>query len=215
MNNFTYFYDKLLNLYNVTSLKDLSEATNIPISTISSIKQRNSITALKKKCRELGVFNEIFEEKDIYYPDNNYYVKQQQKLEKTMSTIKTLPINHEIIDKATFDLFKEAYLKSIEYDDLKIFRVHLMEYTFKDNFDKIENSYNHKQQIVMSSLESQTVDNEVIDKPTFDLFKEAYKKAIEYNDLKKFRIHLMEYTFKFIEQEEEAQTIMHEIYEKS
>ena len=60
MFNFTYFYDKLLNFYNVNTLKDLSEVTNIPISTMSSIKQRNSITALKKKCRELGIYDEIF-----------------------------------------------------------------------------------------------------------------------------------------------------------
>ena len=60
MLNFIYFYDKLLGFYNVNTLKDLSEVTNIPISTMSSIKQRNSITALKKKCRELGIYNEIF-----------------------------------------------------------------------------------------------------------------------------------------------------------
>ena len=58
--NFEYYFDKLLNFYNVNTLKDLSEVTNIPISTMSSIKQRNSITALKKKCRELGIYNEIF-----------------------------------------------------------------------------------------------------------------------------------------------------------
>ena len=50
----------MLNFYNVNTLKDLKEITNIPISTMSSIKQRNSITALKKKCRELGIYNEIF-----------------------------------------------------------------------------------------------------------------------------------------------------------
>jgi hypothetical protein len=60
MLNFIYFYDKLLSFYNVNTLKDLSEVTNIPISTMSSIKQRNSITALKKKCRELGIYDEIF-----------------------------------------------------------------------------------------------------------------------------------------------------------
>ena len=60
MNNFTYFYDKLLNFYDAASLQSLSKQTGIPISTISSIKQRESITALKKKCRELGIYNEIF-----------------------------------------------------------------------------------------------------------------------------------------------------------
>jgi hypothetical protein len=58
--DFTYFYDKILSFYNVKTLKDLSEVTDIPISTLSSIKQRNSITALKKKCRELNIFDEIF-----------------------------------------------------------------------------------------------------------------------------------------------------------
>ena len=60
MQDFTYFYDKILSFYNVKTLKDLSEVTDIPISTLSSIKQRNSITALKKKCRELNIFDEIF-----------------------------------------------------------------------------------------------------------------------------------------------------------
>ena len=60
MNNFTYFYDKLLNFHDAASLQSLSKQTGIPISTISSIKQRESITALKKKCRELGIYNEIF-----------------------------------------------------------------------------------------------------------------------------------------------------------
>ncbi|WP_323585413.1 hypothetical protein [Aliarcobacter butzleri] len=58
--NFESLFDKLLNFYGVKNLKGLSEVTGIPISTISSIKQRESITALKKKCRELGIYNEIF-----------------------------------------------------------------------------------------------------------------------------------------------------------
>ena len=60
--NFECYFEKILNHYNANTLKDLSEVTNIPISTMSSIKQRNSITALKKKCRELGIYNEIFED---------------------------------------------------------------------------------------------------------------------------------------------------------
>lgn len=71
MLNFIYFYDKLLSFYNVNTLKDLSEITNIPISTMSSIKQRNSITALKKKCRELGIYNEIFG--DLNSNINNFH----------------------------------------------------------------------------------------------------------------------------------------------
>ena len=60
MNNFTYFYNKIHYFYIFSSLKELSNVTNIPISTLSSIKQRSSITALKKKCRELNIYKEIF-----------------------------------------------------------------------------------------------------------------------------------------------------------
>ena len=58
--NFEYYFDKIFNFYNVSSIKELSEVINTGASTISNWKQRNSITALKKKCRELGIYNEIF-----------------------------------------------------------------------------------------------------------------------------------------------------------
>ena len=60
--NFEYYFDKIFNFYNVSSIKELSEVINTGASTISNWKQRNSITALKKKCRELGIYNEIFED---------------------------------------------------------------------------------------------------------------------------------------------------------
>ena len=58
--NFEHYFDKIFNFYNVSSIKELSEAINTGASTISNWKQRNSITALKRKCRELGIYNEIF-----------------------------------------------------------------------------------------------------------------------------------------------------------
>ncbi|MFV7791324.1 helix-turn-helix domain-containing protein [Aliarcobacter lanthieri] len=58
--DFEYYFDKIFNFYNVSSIKELSEAINTGASTISNWKQRNSITALKRKCRELGIYNEIF-----------------------------------------------------------------------------------------------------------------------------------------------------------
>ncbi|KLE04225.1 helix-turn-helix transcriptional regulator [Aliarcobacter butzleri] len=60
MYNFTYYYNKLLNFYNVSTIKELSEKINIGASTISAWNQRKSITALKKACRKLGIYNEIF-----------------------------------------------------------------------------------------------------------------------------------------------------------
>ncbi len=57
---FEYYFDKIFNFYNVSSIKELSEVINTGASTISNWKQRGSITALKKRCRELGIYNEIF-----------------------------------------------------------------------------------------------------------------------------------------------------------
>lgn len=58
--NFEYYFDKILDFYNVSTIKELSLSIDTGASTISNWKQRNSITALKKKCRELGIYNEIF-----------------------------------------------------------------------------------------------------------------------------------------------------------
>ncbi|MDN5086182.1 hypothetical protein O8C74_03770 [Aliarcobacter butzleri] len=69
--NFEYYFDKIFNFYNVSSIKELSEVINTGASTISNWKQRNSITALKKKCRELGIYNEIFG--DLNSNINNFH----------------------------------------------------------------------------------------------------------------------------------------------
>ena len=53
--SFDYFYERLLEFYKTYTLKGLSEATGIPITTFSSIKQRKSMSALKKKCMELNI----------------------------------------------------------------------------------------------------------------------------------------------------------------
>lgn len=55
-----YIFEKLFNYFNVSTIRELSEKINISESTISKWKQRNSINAIKKKCRELGIYNEIF-----------------------------------------------------------------------------------------------------------------------------------------------------------
>ena len=88
------------------------------------------------------------------------------------------------IDNGTFSLFKEAYISSINIDDIKNFRIHLMNFTFE--FSNIKNNFN-----TYLKLE----DNDQIDLITFNLFIEAYKVAQNNNKLKEFRLHLMEYTF--------------------
>ena len=52
--------DKLMAYYNVFSMHELSSKIGISQPAISKWKNNNSIVAIKKKCRELGIYNEIF-----------------------------------------------------------------------------------------------------------------------------------------------------------
>ena len=49
-----------MNFYTVFTMKELSEKIGISQQAISKWKNNNSIVAIKKKCRELGIYNEIF-----------------------------------------------------------------------------------------------------------------------------------------------------------
>lgn len=52
--------DKLFDYFNVYSIQDLALKMNVSQPTVSKWKTRNSINAIKKKCRELGIYSEIF-----------------------------------------------------------------------------------------------------------------------------------------------------------
>ncbi|MFY9073147.1 helix-turn-helix domain-containing protein [Aliarcobacter butzleri] len=54
--------ERLYSFYKVAGASELSEKINTTQQTISNWKKRNSISAIKKKCRELGIYNEIFGE---------------------------------------------------------------------------------------------------------------------------------------------------------
>ncbi len=52
--------DLLFIHFNVTTMADLAMHISVSQQTISKWKQRNSVNAIKKKCIELGIYNEIF-----------------------------------------------------------------------------------------------------------------------------------------------------------
>ena len=52
--------DNLLYYYNVSTYSDLALKIDTTQANISSWKIRNSINAIKNKCKELGIYNEIF-----------------------------------------------------------------------------------------------------------------------------------------------------------
>jgi len=51
---------KLYTLYKVDNNIELASKINTTPQTISNWKTRNAMSAIKKKCRELGIYNEIF-----------------------------------------------------------------------------------------------------------------------------------------------------------
>lgn len=212
-------FDRLFDFYKINSLVELSTKLGISQPALSQWKSRNSISAVKKKCRELDIYDKIFQEANTYTEENpqqeditfdgfyynvsdddkcdNYYLKLTKKIQEITSNLSFITIDEKIIDKPTFDLFKESYFMAVHSDDLKEFRIHIMEYTFKYNFfNFIESKKEKKFEKFFFSLNQLVIDDNIIDKPTFDLFKESFIKAKLYNDLKNFRIHIMEYTFK-------------------
>ena len=67
--NEDYVFEKLFNHFKVSTIRDLSEKINMSESTVSKWRQRESINAIKKKCRELGIYKEIF--------SNTHIIKQE------------------------------------------------------------------------------------------------------------------------------------------
>ena len=109
--NFEYYFDKILDFYKVSTIKELALAIDTGASTISNWKQRNSITALKKKSRELGIYNEIFG--DLNSKDNT-------NLNNKITDID--------IDETTLSLVKEAYKKAKSSNNVKGLRIYLMDF---------------------------------------------------------------------------------------
>ena len=56
---------KMMDYFNVSSIQDLAQKMNVSQPTISIWKNRNAISAIKKRCRELGIYNEIFRDLNL------------------------------------------------------------------------------------------------------------------------------------------------------
>ncbi len=128
--NAEFLIEKLLNFYNVSNVAELSNQINTSQKTISNWKIRNSVNAIKKKCRELGIYNEIFGDLNAEIQQittisggqnaQNVHGNQMQDLNNKFP---------DIDDDVTIGLFIEAYKKAKETNDIKGLRLYLMEYS--------------------------------------------------------------------------------------
>ena len=52
--------DRLFDYYEVSTVYQLSDKISIGQPAISKWKKNNSVSAIKRKCRELGIYHDIF-----------------------------------------------------------------------------------------------------------------------------------------------------------
>ena len=53
-------FDRLFNFFNVSTITELAKKLEMSQPAVTNWQRRNSINAIKKRCRELGIYNEIF-----------------------------------------------------------------------------------------------------------------------------------------------------------
>ena len=102
--------------YNVFSMHELSSKIGISQPAISKWKNNNSIVAIKKKCRELDIYNEIF-------GDLNSTINISSELNQALKDTNKIDI-----DETTLFLFKEAYQKAKDNNNIKGLRIYLMDF---------------------------------------------------------------------------------------
>lgn len=110
--------DLLFDYFDVKTMQELSIKMNISQPTISKWKSRNSVSAIKKKCRELGIYNEIFG--DINTKINNQIIRDNHgNLSQTGNVhIQNQKDDNNLnIDEAVFAMFKRAYNKCLDEDN--------------------------------------------------------------------------------------------------
>jgi len=129
VSNVNILIEKLMDFYAVSSNNELADKLNMQPSSISSWKTKNSISAIKKKCRELGIYKDIFG--DVYtqiISSNDGQIAQSVDGDQAFNPNPNPKQDNINIDPATYNLFLEAYEKAVGEDNLKSFRLHLMEY---------------------------------------------------------------------------------------
>lgn len=129
MSEFEFYFEKMMNFYNSATIKQLAIAVNTLPSTVSNWHQRKSISAIKKKCRELGIYDEIFNSSNVaqYNIGNSGAISQSGNA--NFNTPVSSNTQYETkIDDMTKVIFETKY-KSLKNDkEIESFRLHIMRF---------------------------------------------------------------------------------------
>ncbi len=115
MNEIDEIFDKLFNFFGVSTITDLSKKLEMSQPAVTNWQRRNSISAIKKKCRELGIYSEIFG--DLNSSVNNQTIRDNHGNLSQIGNVHTQNEkndNNLNIDEAVFAMFKRAYGKCLD-----------------------------------------------------------------------------------------------------
>jgi hypothetical protein len=108
MNNATVLINKMINHFNVSTLQALANEINTTQSAISKWRLNNNIDRIAKKCKELRIYNEIF---------NDFNLNKENKKDNIF-------INEILLEKinvlsSSYGLSINAYVEYLILEDLK------------------------------------------------------------------------------------------------
>jgi len=103
--------DKILDYYSVDTYTELANKINVSQTNISTWKKRNSVNAIKKKCKELGIYNEIFK-------DLNTSLNNNIKQENTNDSVIETKINNENNLSKYFTALQSVAIATNKEDEL-------------------------------------------------------------------------------------------------
>ena len=115
--------NKLMDFYKVYSISELAVKLNTKQPIVSGWKARDSVNAIKKKCRELGVYDEIFGDINTNnFQNSNNIIAQDFSSNSSASHSQTINTNTKYdIDENILKLVDTLYnfaKKSNKVDEL-------------------------------------------------------------------------------------------------
>ena len=114
MNEIELIFDKLYSYFNVATITELAQKLDMSQPAVTNWIRRNSISAIKKRCRELGIYNEIFG--DLNSNINNQTIRDNHGILSQTGDVYGSKDNENLnnIDEAALSTFKRAYSKCVD-----------------------------------------------------------------------------------------------------
>lgn len=106
MNDIGLIFDRLFNFFNVSTITELAKKLEMSQPAVTNWQRRNSINAIRKKCRELGIYNEIFED--------NHNDKSEENI-----IINSVLLEQAKNEASKFGLDINSYIEHLIIQDLK------------------------------------------------------------------------------------------------